>query len=168
MLATKDALLDNEPARRLMRIEAELLAIVNRYLPKPDDPKPLNYMPGPEWQDATLWLASDAPAEAHAAREAVSEIRLWLRPSLAASDAWQAADCALTIGYLLCKAQVLPFDKAAREGKRSRAGAVRGTSTKAAKAAERREATQRAVCDRWEKNPKLSLSAIQQALAKLV
>ena len=39
-----------------------MLAIVKKYPPKADDPKPVNYDPSPEWQAACLLLASDAPA----------------------------------------------------------------------------------------------------------
>ena len=164
---TKADLLARELPQRLARIEADLLAIVKKYPPKADDPKPVNYDPSPEWQAACLLLASDAPAEAREARGAVLLIRHNLRPAIEKGDLREAVDCAIDLGFSLCQVDVLPVDKATRGGKRSRKGAAKGLVTKASKAVQRREATQQAVRDRWTKNPKQTPSTSQQALAKL-
>ena len=71
------------------------------------------------------------------------------------------------LGCAIQRIKVRPLAPFAKIGKTSREGAAKGQATKASKAAQRREATQLAVRDRWTKNPKLSLSAIQQALAKV-
>ena len=163
---TEVDLLACELPHRLARIEADLLGIVEKFPPKADDPKPVNYDPGPEWQAACLCLASDAPAEVRKARDAVLLLRHSLRPAIEKGDVREAVDCAIDLGFWLCQVDVLPVDEAARIGKRIRTGSAKGVATKTSKAVQRREDTQQAVRERWAKNPKQSLSTIQQALAK--
>jgi len=73
----------------------------------------------------------------------------------------------MKIGYRICRIELWPLNEATKTGKKTRKGAAKGKATSSSKATQRREATQQAVRERWTKNPKLSLSAIQQALAKL-
>ena len=73
----------------------------------------------------------------------------------------------MKLGYRICRIELWPLNEATKTGKKTRKGAAKGQASKATKAVQRREATQQAVRERWTKNPKLSLSAIQQALAKL-
>lgn len=99
--------------------------------------------------------------------KAMTSFERRLFPAVERGDINAAVAISLELGFLLCKSIVLQSDHLARAAKRSHKGAVKGTATKSSKAAERREATQQAVRERWTKNPKQSLSSIQQALAKL-
>lgn len=103
----------------------------------------------------------------HVALRLDDEIKSSLLPAIERGDLLAAVGYAFSVGYRLCQIEVLPHDDAAKVGKRSGEGAAKGQASKATKAVQRREATQQAVRERWMKNPKLSLSAIQQALAKL-
>lgn len=121
-------------------------------------------------RDAEAVAFERAKAKSPPLREAVWALRILrrdLRPAIAKGELLIAVGAALRLGYALCRVEVLPHDDAAKIGKRTRKGAAKGLATKTSKAVQRREDTQQAVRDRWTKNPKLSLSAIQQALAKV-
>jgi hypothetical protein len=71
------------------------------------------------------------------------------------------------LGAAIQRIDVRPMARFARSGKASRAGAAKSRASRTSQAVHRREDTQQAVRERWSKNPKLSLSSIRQALAKL-
>lgn len=90
-----------------------------------------------------------------------------LPPAVQRGDVDTAVLIGFRMGYRLCQIEVLPHDGVAKIGAKIKAGAAMGTARKATKAVQRRNETQQAVRDLWQRNPKQSLSAIQQALAKL-